>query len=169
MSETPAGWYEDPLRRYDHRYWDGTSWTEHVSRAGVQDTDPLDGATPQPGATVTDTTPSVSVPRTSAELNTKAVLSLVLAVVALPAGFVLLGPLLAIGAIALGVMARREIRGSAGRQRGDGIALAGIVVGIGALLLTLLVLAAAAAFFVGGFGAMSDAVRIGEDIRVVVP
>jgi hypothetical protein len=28
------GWYADPGRRYDHRYWDGTAWTEHVSTAG---------------------------------------------------------------------------------------------------------------------------------------
>jgi hypothetical protein len=36
----PAGWYSDPARRYDLRYWDGTAWTEHVSRAGQQYTDP---------------------------------------------------------------------------------------------------------------------------------
>ena len=28
------GWYSDPGRRHDHRYWDGTAWTEHVSTAG---------------------------------------------------------------------------------------------------------------------------------------
>lgn len=28
------GWYSDPGRRYDHRYWDGSAWTEHVSTAG---------------------------------------------------------------------------------------------------------------------------------------
>ncbi len=28
------GWYSDPGRRYDHRYWDGETWTEHVSTAG---------------------------------------------------------------------------------------------------------------------------------------
>jgi hypothetical protein len=36
----PAGWYSDPARRYDLRYWDGNAWTEHVSRAGQQYTDP---------------------------------------------------------------------------------------------------------------------------------
>lgn len=39
-STVPAGWYADPSRRYELRYWDGTSWTEHVSRAGQQYTDP---------------------------------------------------------------------------------------------------------------------------------
>jgi hypothetical protein len=36
----PAGWYADPSGRYELRYWDGSGWTEHVSRAGQQATDP---------------------------------------------------------------------------------------------------------------------------------
>lgn len=36
----PAGWYADPAGRYELRYWDGGTWTEHVSRAGQQFTDP---------------------------------------------------------------------------------------------------------------------------------
>ena len=36
----PAGWYADPSTRYELRYWDGSQWTEHVSRAGQQYTDP---------------------------------------------------------------------------------------------------------------------------------
>lgn len=39
-SAVPAGWYADPSGRYELRYWDGTAWTEHVSRAGQQFTDP---------------------------------------------------------------------------------------------------------------------------------
>lgn len=35
----PAGWYADPSGRFDLRYWDGGTWTEHVSRAGQQFTD----------------------------------------------------------------------------------------------------------------------------------
>jgi Protein of unknown function (DUF2510) len=37
---TPAGWYPDPSGRFEMRYWDGTAWTEHVSRGGQQFTDP---------------------------------------------------------------------------------------------------------------------------------
>ena len=36
----PAGWYADPSGRFELRYWDGNAWTEHVSRAGQQFTDP---------------------------------------------------------------------------------------------------------------------------------
>jgi hypothetical protein len=36
----PAGWYADPAGRFELRYWDGGTWTEHVSRAGQQYTDP---------------------------------------------------------------------------------------------------------------------------------
>ena len=36
----PAGWYGDPAGRFELRYWDGGAWTEHVSRAGQQFTDP---------------------------------------------------------------------------------------------------------------------------------
>lgn len=36
----PAGWYADPAGRFELRYWDGGQWTEHVSRAGQQYTDP---------------------------------------------------------------------------------------------------------------------------------
>jgi hypothetical protein len=39
-SGTPAGWYHDPSGRYELRYWNGSEWTEHVSRAGQQYTDP---------------------------------------------------------------------------------------------------------------------------------
>ena len=42
----PAGWYADPAGRFELRYWDGSTWTEHVSRAGQQFTDP-----PSPDAT----------------------------------------------------------------------------------------------------------------------
>jgi hypothetical protein len=36
----PAAWYKDPSGRYELRYWNGTAWTEHVSRSGQQFTDP---------------------------------------------------------------------------------------------------------------------------------
>jgi hypothetical protein len=35
----PPGWYPDPADRFDHRYWDGRQWTEHVSRNGSAEID----------------------------------------------------------------------------------------------------------------------------------
>jgi|GEM_PF-4236277 len=36
---TPAGWLADPSGRFEHRYWDGNRWTEHVASAGNQSVD----------------------------------------------------------------------------------------------------------------------------------
>jgi uncharacterized protein YxjI len=35
----PADWYPDPSGRHEHRYWDGTAWTNHVASHGRQGTD----------------------------------------------------------------------------------------------------------------------------------
>lgn len=32
----PSGWYGDPLRRYDARYFDGEQWTERVKDRGIE-------------------------------------------------------------------------------------------------------------------------------------
>lgn len=48
MSEAgsvPPGWYPDPMGRFDHRYWNGTAWTDSVSRQGIQYDDPVQGPT----------------------------------------------------------------------------------------------------------------------------
>lgn len=34
-----AGWHPDPSGRHEQRYFDGTTWTEHISTAGVAGTD----------------------------------------------------------------------------------------------------------------------------------
>jgi len=40
-STTPAGWQPDPTGRNQYRYWDGQTWTEHVSNGPVQASDPI--------------------------------------------------------------------------------------------------------------------------------
>lgn len=45
MSNPAANWYPDPTGRNEHRYWDGTGWTDHVSNRGVTGVDPV-GAPP---------------------------------------------------------------------------------------------------------------------------
>lgn len=137
----PAGWYADPLARFDHRYWDGAAWTEHVSRAGQPQRDPLDGWDPDTG-TVADTGPTAWRPQPSASgpVNTLAVVSLVLSLTWV-AG---LGSL---AGVITGMVARRQIREADGRQSGEAIALAGVVIGGVGLFLTLLALAGLVALF----------------------
>jgi hypothetical protein len=38
---TGAAWFPDATGRHEMRYWDGTTWTEHVSDAGVASIDPV--------------------------------------------------------------------------------------------------------------------------------
>jgi hypothetical protein len=49
MTDLPASWQTDPTGRHDHRYWDGTKWTDHVADAGVASSDPY--TEPEPAAT----------------------------------------------------------------------------------------------------------------------
>ena len=44
----PPGWLRDPMGRHEFRYWDGTTWTEHVSDAGAASVDPLQTGAPTP-------------------------------------------------------------------------------------------------------------------------
>lgn len=37
----PAGWFPDTSGRHQHRYWDGTRWTEHVADEGLVSIDHL--------------------------------------------------------------------------------------------------------------------------------
>lgn len=38
MTSQP-GWHPDPVRRFEFRYWDGASWTDHVSSGGIAEVD----------------------------------------------------------------------------------------------------------------------------------
>lgn len=48
MSDPTARWLTDPTGRHDHRYWDGTGWTDHVADAGIPGTDPYEALPPPP-------------------------------------------------------------------------------------------------------------------------
>ncbi|MEQ1787784.1 MAG: DUF2510 domain-containing protein, partial [Acidimicrobiales bacterium] len=47
MTDTTPGWQPDPTGKHDHRYWDGTQWTENVSDSGVAAIDPYVPEAPQ--------------------------------------------------------------------------------------------------------------------------
>lgn len=51
---TEPGWYTDPYRRHQVRYWDGNAWTEHVGDDGQQGTDPVDALDKFDSAMVVD-------------------------------------------------------------------------------------------------------------------
>jgi uncharacterized protein YxjI len=51
---TDPGWYADPYRRHQVRYWDGSAWTEHVGDEGQQGTDPVDAMDKLDSAMVVD-------------------------------------------------------------------------------------------------------------------
>lgn len=54
--QNPAAWHPDPFGRFQHRYWDGQRWTEHVSTNGVASVDaPVQVAPP--------TTPTPTAPQ----------------------------------------------------------------------------------------------------------
>ena len=48
MTDHPADWYPDPGGKHQHRYWDGSRWTEHVSSHGQASIDPLTASAPLP-------------------------------------------------------------------------------------------------------------------------
>lgn len=43
MSRIAPGWHADPSGRWQLRWWDGTTWTDHVATAGRQSRDPVPG------------------------------------------------------------------------------------------------------------------------------
>lgn len=38
---SPAAWHPDPTGRHEHRWWDGTRWTEHAADTGGPVVDPI--------------------------------------------------------------------------------------------------------------------------------
>jgi len=56
-------WHPDPAGRHQYRYWDGKSWTDHVSDNGQQAVDPLGAALGQSGTKESDD----AVPETASE------------------------------------------------------------------------------------------------------
>jgi len=63
MGDGTAGWQADPTGRFEHRYWDGSAWTDNVSNAGVTSTDPFEPDAEPAGVAPDDpTTEQVATP-----------------------------------------------------------------------------------------------------------
>jgi hypothetical protein len=50
LTDMPAGWYPDQTGRHEHRYWDGSQWTDQVSDRGQT---AVDDPTAMPGPPAT--------------------------------------------------------------------------------------------------------------------
>ena len=57
----PAGWYEDPLGRFEQRFYDGTAWTARVQTNSNESHDPIEATSPTSGTT--DRSPDAEVTR----------------------------------------------------------------------------------------------------------
>ncbi len=92
----PPGWYRDPFGQADGRYWNGSMWTDAVSRGGVTlhvAPDPTQATVPPvPGSELrapvpTGSDPAPSAPRSSA---LPIVVAIVLVLAALAIGFLVI-------------------------------------------------------------------------------
>src|SRR5829696_1581368 len=65
-----AGWLPDPTGTHQVRYWDGASWTEHVSDGGTTGVDPLPADAPPPPPPVAAAAPPPPPPAAEAPATT---------------------------------------------------------------------------------------------------
>ena len=143
---TPPGWYDDPLDRYDHRWFDGTDWTSQVSDDGRPTIDPS-GTSRSPAAAYSyqpqygNDARDGFQPTTNAPTgrNGIAVAALVCGIIGVIIAWIpflaFVGALLAVLAIVFGMTGLRR---SHAALKGRGQAIAGIVLGAIAAVLAVL-------------------------------
>lgn len=126
----PAGWFPDPLGRYDHRWFNGSTWTSDVSINGQRFVDPL-GTSPGPNPTAPH---YGDQPGRNGAATAAMVCGLVAVVIAWIPLVVVAGLVLAILALVLG---GRGLRRSRETGAGKGRAVTGLVTGVVALGLSV--------------------------------
>jgi hypothetical protein len=144
VSATAPGWYPDPYRRHESRYWDGGRWTEHVSDAGAAAVDPTAWGTPSAPASAAPPpgwgpapapawSPAASRPPVDIRGRLPAVVGLVAALVLLVSAFL---PWFDVSIEFAGVSASETVAGIDG---GDGVIVIvfALVAGVLALLRVL--------------------------------
>ena len=115
----PADWYPDPEDPGQHRYWDGTQWTEHRAPRAA----PAAPAASPPGP-AWGQAPTAG---TGTGTSGLAIASLIVGGVSFFLAFLAVGALGGIVAVVLGIVALRRVR--EGAQGGRGLAIGGIVAG----------------------------------------
>jgi hypothetical protein len=138
-------WRADPFGRHEYRYWDGTTWTEHVSDQGAVNADPVgpDNQAPPPPPIPAGPYPP---PGAGAPVYVAAPRNNGLAIASMVLGIVWVYWIGSILAVIFGHIALSQIKRSRGAQRGRGMAIAGVVlgyVGIALLVVTIVVVAVA--------------------------
>jgi hypothetical protein len=58
-SAPAAGWYQDPSKRHEHRWWNGSEWTPHVITLGLRSIDYGGDPEPTTAAAVEETPEAV--------------------------------------------------------------------------------------------------------------
>jgi hypothetical protein len=155
------GWFPDPTGRHDHRWWDGVAWTAHVADAGVAGRDPLDA--PGHGLVTGPRSPLTGGrgpgPADRDATDPVAVIALTIAIPAvLLALLPVVGLVPAASALVLAIVARSRVRRSG--RRGEGVAIAGLVTAIFALLIAIVVTIVAVTLLGGaGGGELSEVFR----------
>jgi hypothetical protein len=144
-----AGWFPDPMRRYDYRYFDGSSWTSDVATAGHRYRDPL------------QLTLATAAPRTFA------VASFVIGLVSLVAATLpfisLVAPVSALlGVVFAGVALNRHRRRTG---RGKGFALWGLCLSLAAAPASVLGITQTTPAFIRAFNLVVN----GEPPTVTIP
>ena len=144
MAGSAGKWQPDPFGRHEYRYFDGSVWTENVSDQGSTGFDPPVGSPgqppPPPGAVGVAAAPpqgAAVVYVAQSRNNGLAIASMVLGIV----WVYWIGSLLA---VIFGHIALSQIKKSEGRQRGRGMAIAGVVLGyVGLAVLALVIVVVA--------------------------
>jgi hypothetical protein len=125
------GWYADPMRRYEHRYYNGREWTADVATDGRRFVDQL-GLEPTGGSPSTVSPGDAGTPPRSG--NAAATTAMVLGIVAVSIAWlpflVAFGVLAAVLAIVFGVVGLRRSRS---RGSGRSFAVAGLTTAVAAL------------------------------------
>lgn len=144
MNTSPAGWFPDPLGRYEYRYFNGDVWTADVSIGGNRLVDP-DGTAPQratggPGgypAPVAGTSAfgAYEQPKSNGIAIAALVCGIIAVLIAWVPFVVVIGLILAILAVIFGIQGLKR----AGEvDKGRGVALAGLITGIAGIVLSVI-------------------------------
>ena len=148
---TPAGWFPDPLGRYEHRYFNGSVWTADVSNGGSRLVDPhgtapdvsTGGAFPAPVTTIGgayggdygggDYGGHEPPPRNGIAVAAM-VCGIIASLIAWIPFLVVVGLILAILAVVFGI---QGLKRAGAAERGRGVAIAGLVTGVVGLVLSV--------------------------------